>query len=150
MMYLIMKCDQLADQYECDVDRTPIALTSDWQTWVKENKPDYLFEVWEYDINNQFTCIKDYEDPMEQGMALYYWAPDEYIHWDSPHVVVKFPNYNRESPIPDIVIKRISTNTEKSEVYNRLESRGFIKWYDNEDNYYVYGEYEDDNYLTGF
>lgn len=59
IMYLILKCEPF-NQYESDVDRTPIAIVSSWRTWYKEHKPNYSFEVWKYEHNN-FTCIKDWD-----------------------------------------------------------------------------------------
>ena len=71
-MYLIMRCDELGDQYECDANREPIAITSDWKDWLKENNPDYLFEVYSWD-GTSMECIKDYDSFMEEGMAFYWW-----------------------------------------------------------------------------
>lgn len=61
MFYLIMKCEPLNDQFECDADRVPISITNDWHNWYNINKPDYMFEVYEF-INNEFKIIKDYEE----------------------------------------------------------------------------------------
>ena len=60
-----MKCEELHDQYECDAYRTPVAITDDWAVWYEINKPDYLFEIWEYK-DNIFTLIKYYDYPIEE------------------------------------------------------------------------------------
>lgn len=57
--YLIVKCVELADQYECDADRTPIALVDDWEAYCIENADDD-FEVWKLNENGSFVRIKTY------------------------------------------------------------------------------------------
>ena len=59
MKYLIVKCEPLYDQYECDCDRTPLYMTDDWQ-----QEKDYRFEVYELKPNNTFECIKDWDEPI--------------------------------------------------------------------------------------
>ena len=54
--YLIMKCDELSDQYECDADRSPVCLADNW-TYYNE----YGYEVYEVLKNNTFKLIKSYE-----------------------------------------------------------------------------------------
>lgn len=54
--YLIVKCDELSDQYECDADRIPVCLTDNW-TYYNE----YGYEVYEVLKNNTFKLIKSYE-----------------------------------------------------------------------------------------
>ena len=59
-MYLILKYEPLNDQYECDANRTPIAIVSDWRAWCEEQHTlNYSIEVWKYE-NNKFTCIDIY------------------------------------------------------------------------------------------
>lgn len=55
-MYLIIKCHELNDQYECDADRTPICLTHDYSKFKK-----YGYEIYEVRENNTFKLIKEYE-----------------------------------------------------------------------------------------
>lgn len=53
--YLIMKCDELSDQYECDADRSPVCLVDDWAYY-----NEYGYEVYEILKNNTFKLIKSY------------------------------------------------------------------------------------------
>lgn len=54
--YLIVKCDELSDQYECDADRIPVCLTDNWKYY-----NEYGYEVYEVLKNNTFKLIKSYE-----------------------------------------------------------------------------------------
>ena len=60
MKYLIMKCEELNDQWETDADRIPVTMVDDWKKWEKEFKPKWFYEVYEL-INNSFTLIKEWE-----------------------------------------------------------------------------------------
>ena len=146
-MYLIMRCDELGDQYECDANREPIAITSDWENWLKENNPDYLFEVYSWD-GTSMECIKDYDSFMEEGMAFYWWYEDkEDCEIDPPHVITKWPNYNRKNKIPNEVMK--FKNYFDEEYKSDLKSCGCFSFF-KDDKYYVYGKYEDSHYDVGF
>ena len=57
--FLIVKCVELGDQWECDADRIPMMIVEDWTNC----HFDYLWEA--YAINNRgliVECVKDYED----------------------------------------------------------------------------------------
>lgn len=34
--YLVVKCYELHDQWECDADRIPVCMTNDWRKWRRE------------------------------------------------------------------------------------------------------------------
>ena len=148
MLYLIMRCDELYDQYDCDADRTPIAIVEDWKDWAKNHVTDYNYEVWQYD-GNEFSCIKEYDEPLEEGMALYYWERQEDPEENLPHVIEKYPNATRHTKIPALV-KKYLTNDNMHDIDDSLKTCGYITWYDENANYYAYGEYWDNNYLLGY
>lgn len=54
--YLIVECNELSDQYECDADRSPVCLVDDWAYYNK-----YGYEVYEILKDNTFELIKSYE-----------------------------------------------------------------------------------------
>lgn len=153
MLYLIMRCDELGDQYECDADRTPITLVENWKDWAKNHTPDYAYEVWQYNNDGTFSCIKDYND-VEEGMALYYWDEDEDPEENRPHIIANFPSTTRKSTIPSIVKQTIKkgayTWNGKTGVDNDLSNCGHITWYNKEKRYYVYGEYRGNHYIVGY
>lgn len=57
MKYLVMKCNELSDQWECDADRTPVCITEDKRKYWKMG-----FEIYKINKDNTFTLIKKYED----------------------------------------------------------------------------------------
>ena len=156
MLYLIMRCDELNDQYECDADRTPIAIVEDWKDWIaKDHGIDYRFEVWAYD-GNEFELVKPYDEPLDSGMALCYWLNNDNPEETKPHVIAKFPSLTRHDPVPNIVKEIMNKGAyqddslEEEGVDNSLRSSGYISWFTKDHKYYVYGEYEDNHYDFGY
>lgn len=58
-MYLIVKCKELSDPYECDADRRPLCLTENYSKYGRG------YEIYKVLPNGTFKKIKDYE---EKGM----------------------------------------------------------------------------------
>ena len=135
MKYLIVKCEELGDQFECDADRTPITMTDDWKKWYNTNKPKYLFEVYEF-VNNKFNLVKGYEDSLEFGMCFTYYPDENDIE---PTNIKKYPNYTRDSAVPKEVLKRFNKGEEQDD---SLESCGYLSWLEN-DVLYCYTSYYD-------
>lgn len=147
MAYLIVKCEELDDQYECDANRTPMFICNDWVTL----KLDYSFEVYRINDDNTFDLVKDYETPMEFGMALYYWNEDDDCEIVKPTIVKKWQNRTRNNSIPKKVKKILKDLKNKGvDIDNWLQSCGYITWYDEHNNYCVYGEYADSDYSLGY
>ena len=140
MFYLIMKCEPLNDQYECDANRTPISMTNDWRNWYNVNKPDYMFEVYEF-INDEFKIIKDYETPMEFGMCLAYYDEDK----DNFVFLKKFPNLTRKGILPEEVLERVKGKN----TYSYLSRHGYIFWEEKEIPV-AYTEYNDERIRPWF
>ena len=145
MQYLIMRCDYLADQYECDADRTPITITDNYEQWLEKNDPDYDYEIYKF-INDGFEKIE-----LESGMALYYWKEGAFIESEKPNVIEKFKDYSRDDTIPESVKECMErTIFDDSDYVDSLFNCGYITWYDKDMNYYVYGEYYGNHYDYGF
>lgn len=154
-MYLIMRCDELSDQWECDADRTPIAIVDDWKKWFDEQKPlDYLFEVYEWDGKNM-TNVKDLYIPMDEGMVLCFWE-DGSIDDARPVILQQWSGRTREDKIPHSVWIEISEflasddnvagDTYKT-VMDSIKSTGEYSWQtETDDGLFVYGEYSDNRY----
>lgn len=132
-MYLIMKCVELGDQWECDAYRSPITLVENWEKWFKETKPSYRFEVYEF-IDNRFNCVKEYDTPMEEGMVFAYYGED-----DEPIIIEKFPNATRRTKVPKDILARAKRGDEYD---NSLRNCGYISWLEDEV-LYCYTEYTD-------
>lgn len=142
MQYLIMECHELGDQWECDARRIPITLTEDWMAWYEKTNPDYPFEVYEF-INETigFTCVKEYETPMEEGMVFAYYDDD-----DTPIIIKKFPNATRDTKVPADILKRARHGEEYD---NSLRNCGSISWLEN-GILYCYTEYSDNHVYSPF
>lgn len=54
MKYLIIKCEELADQWECDANRTPVCITDDYSIY------GLGYEVYELQADSTFKLIKEY------------------------------------------------------------------------------------------
>lgn len=136
MKYLIMKCEELDDQNECDVYREPITMTDNWKEWFKTVKPNYLFEVYEYK-NKEFKCIKEYYSAMEEGMVVVWF--DEDTPEGEFNVLERLVGYSRYDPMP----YGIREWAEKCDDFDdSLKNCGFVSWTE-DDKYYAYTEYAD-------
>lgn len=76
--YLIVKCEELDDPYECDADRMPICLTDDYN---KYNK--YGYEIYRINNDNSLTKVRDYNSVTTTKMGVYYWNYDNYNDLES-------------------------------------------------------------------
>ena len=137
MKYLIIECDELGDQCECDANRIPITMTDDWEKWYEKTKPDYYFEVYEFK-NNEFVLVKDYETPMEQGMAFV-----TYENYDDEECVIieRFPNVDRDKPMPKALRKRALKGEDFDD---SLRNCGYVSWFE-KGKFYAYTEYYDNH-----
>lgn len=157
-IYLIMGCQELYDQFECDCDRTPLALTDNWQEWIRINKEEtnkyveYNIEVWEQ-TEDGFKVVKPWGEAYDTGMALIYYRRSE--NKLIAHVVRKFSNLERCDNPPEFVKSYLEkhTNFEAAEVdtWAELKQDGFIGGFTNtvdEDIIYYYCEYWDYDYRT--
>lgn len=155
-MYLIVNSKLLNDQWECECDNTPIAMADDWKKWLKENYKKYDYStVYEWNIEtNTFTLVKNWSDMLEHGMAFYMFEPQDLPDTDKPTVIYeRYEDFTRGDDIPSYVWNSIpqeyKENTE--EIYTSLRENGYFSWLDEKtDNFYVYGEYEDNQFAIGF
>lgn len=140
MKYLIVKCDELGDQWECDANRTPICLTDNY------SKYGYGYEVYELQKDNTFKLIKDYEDCVEEGFAIY-----QYFNNGEVNLYEKFPKMTRESITKSQVKKwkrKYHFTDTVEEIFSNLIHLGSYGDEINE-KWIVIGEYMDDIYSCG-
>jgi hypothetical protein len=69
--YLIVRCTPLDDQFECDAERIPLCIVTDYSQY------GFGYEVWERKEDNSLEKIKDYDISSEEGFALYSWEENE-------------------------------------------------------------------------
>jgi len=113
MKYLIVKCDELSDAWECDANRQPICLTDDCSTY------GYGYEVYEILSDNTFKLIKEYETPLEEGIAVVHYSLTE--DDDEPIIVKKYPNATRQSKkLFKKIFKEYNFTDDVTEAYKEL------------------------------
>lgn len=144
--YLIVKCVELGDQWECDADRTPLRMVNDY------SKYGLGYEVWERKEDGSFKCIKDYEDALEEGFALYSWNEDEEAEECKPKVQYKKASWTRNN-ITKAFVKKLKQEVGFSEAVNDIfrdlvncGSHGEMigkRWV-------VFGEYRDGRFSYGY
>lgn len=142
--YLVIKCDELGDQYECDANRTPVCLTNDVEQF------GYGYEIYEIAQNGALKLVKGYEESREEGMAIviYELDGDENII-DIPK---KFKDKTRKDFDTPKKIKEVAQMcgfTEDLEVIaNEIKTCGeYGEVVDGA--WVVFGDYEDDRYPRG-
>lgn len=148
-MYLIMKCEELNDGWECDANRTPLAVVSDWKYFIKLNPLD-SYEVYQI-VGESLELIKRYDECLEDGMAFYRWEKDDNPEEVAPTVIQKYVGKTRYNPIPRLVEKEMKQAKASDENFDdSLENCGHITWTNNNGTYYVYGEFRDNHYSIGY
>lgn len=145
-LYLIMECENS----DHDSEVTPYAITEDWKKCYEQNKDNLgCFEVYRWN-GHGFKLVKNRDNFMNRGMALYYWTKEEMDSDidelpDIPHIVKEWKGATRRDEVPEEVLAW------KDRAYDWddwLLNCGTITWYDDEENYWVYGEYYDGHYAT--
>ena len=142
MAYLIVKCEALGDQCECDANRTPMFMCDSWY----DLRLPYAFDVYALKDDNTFELVKDYETPMEWGMALYYWRISDDCEGVKPTVIQKWNHRTRDEHVPKKAKQAMIKGTD---IFDNLKSCGAISWCKGK-YYYVYGEYQDNFYSLGY
>ena len=141
MKYLIIKCDELSDGWECDAYREPICMTDDY------SKYGYSYEVYELQSDSTFKLIKDYDKSNEEGIAIYDYTDDKLNKVFEKHKdlgryeitksqVKKWKSkYHFEETIEEILTDLQCSGSHGEEISG--------KWI-------VIGEYTDDKYTSGY
>ena len=73
LKYLVVECNELSDQYECDCDRTPVCVTDEKGI---EEYQILGYEIYSILSDGRLEKIKDYEegeDAEETGCAVFLW-----------------------------------------------------------------------------
>jgi len=157
--YLIMKCEELNDQYECDADRTPMFLVDNWEEWFEKNHPTYQFEVYKFMDDGKAELVKPYADSVDEGMALYFWNMEDDCEETEPTVIAHYPKLDRYDSVPKTVweVLRQGAYWTDGDVYTETEFKddlgasGYASWRDEaQEKYWVYGPYADGRYCVGY
>lgn len=141
MKYLIIKCDELSDGWECDAYREPICMTGDY------SKYGYGYEAYELQSDNTFKLIKDYDKFNEEGIAVYDYTDDKLNK-----VFEKHKDLGRYKITKSQIKKWKSKYHFKEtveEIFTDLQCTGSYGEQIN-DRWTVIGEYIDDKYTSGY
>lgn len=93
MKYLIVKCEELNDQYECDADRKPIYITDDPSNYSSG------YDIYEVKEDGTLPLIKSYDEYNEEGIVLLYQKEDE----DEPRILQKWEGIDRFEITLDVI-----------------------------------------------
>lgn len=74
LKYLVVKCNELSDQYECDCDRIPVCVTD--ERGVEEYHQRWGYEIYSILSDGKLKKIRDY-DEVKSGCAVYLWNHDD-------------------------------------------------------------------------
>ena len=157
--YLIVKCTELGDQFECDADREPMFLVDDWKDWFNKNRPTYRYEVYKFVDDEEAELVKNYEEAIDEGMALYFWNAEDDAEEVAPTVIAHYKDYDRNKKVPDKVWKVFRQGAywaddeemTEEEFKSDLKCQGYVSWDDKEHKkIWVYGDYADGRYCLGY
>lgn len=141
MKYLIIKCEELNDQYECDCNRIPFKMVDDCSSF------GYGYEIYKLNKNNTFQLIKEYDSYLEEGIGVYKFDENDKIK----KVYEKHKNMTRNN-ISKSQLKKwknfYSFQGTIKEIYEEIEHCGGYGELIN-DEWTVIGEYCDDRYSLG-
>lgn len=106
MKYLVVKCSELGDQWECDADREPVCLTDDFEKF-----NEYGYEIYEITPENTFELIKRYEESSEEGMAVYKWHNSYKVEaQDEPDEIIVIKKNRTRKDYTKSEIKRVKSD----------------------------------------
>ena len=147
--YLIVKCEELSDQWECDAYRVPERMTDDCSGY------GMGYEVYEVQKDNTLKCIKEYDVALEEGFAVYSWNKDvDPCEERIPNnVYKKFKNAKR-ADFTKAKAKKLKAQygfkATVTEIFDDIDCCGAHGEEMENGVYMVIGEYQDNSYSTGF
>lgn len=142
MEYLIVKCEELSDQYECDCNRIPLKMVDDYSSY------GYGYEVYKLNKDNTFQLIKEYDKYLEEGIGVYKFDENDKIK----KVYEKHKNMTRDD-VSKAQLKRwkrlYGFQGTVKEIFESIECGGGYGELIN-DEWTVIGEYYDNRYSLGY
>lgn len=150
MKYLVVKCEELNDGYECDANRIPVCITDDYSEYNK-----FGYEIYKVLENGKLKLIREYDQTTNEGFAVYYWKNTddvEVIRVTNPTILENLSQKRRED-FTKSLIQRLKKKYRFSGTVNDIfaDIQSFGSYGDLiEDKWIVIGEYYDDNYSSGY
>jgi hypothetical protein len=88
MKYLVIKCKELGDQWECDADREPLCVVDDYTAYDKCG-----YEIYRIHDDGSLEKIREYDDITDEYIA--YCEYDENESQDIPVKVIRLKDGSR-------------------------------------------------------
>lgn len=144
MTYLVVKCEALSDQYECEYDKTPLCCTDD------VNQYGAGYEIYTINSDGSLSLFKDAETALFDGMGLYYWKKGQDETETAPEVMSTF-KFKRDQVTKGFIKKQIKPffKGTVNEIYDSIWCCGsYGEMVDNQ--WTVFGECRDTHYSLGY
>ena len=148
MKYLVVKCEELGDQYECDANRIPVCITDDYSEYNK-----FGYEIYKVLENGKLKLIRDYDQTTNEGFAVYYWKVyTDDVEITDPTILESLSQKRREDFTKSLIQrlkKKYRFSDTVDDIFTEIRNTGsygdFI-----EDKWVVIGEYYDGHYSLGY
>lgn len=144
--YLVVECNELGDQWECDADRKPICLVEDYSQYNKRG-----YEIYEIKKDGTLDLIRNYDDITDERICVCWWN-DEEDGSDIPDKIIEIKKGDRDNVTKSLVKKikqQYNFKDTVNEIYRDISCSGSHgeeidgKWV-------VFGETFDDWYPKGY
>lgn len=89
--YLVVMCEELSDQYECDADRTPLCVVDDYTEY---NKSGY--EIYQILSDGTLAKIRAYDEINDEYIACVVWDMETDFD-DKPLEVIRLIDGDRDN-----------------------------------------------------
>ena len=144
MKYLVIKCEELGDQWECDANRTPICVCDNYD---KYNKNGY--EIYKICENGKLTLIRNYNEISKHNLVICFYNVDG---TGSPKKVINIKDGDRDS-VTKSLVKKIKQEYHFTDTIDAILSDVHNGGHHGEEinnKWVVFGESYDDHFPTGY
>lgn len=145
--YLVIKCEELGDQWECDADRKPVCVVNDYSQYNKHG-----YEIYEIKTDGTLKIIREYDDITNERVCVYWWNDENKVSKYFPDEIIEIQNGDRDS-VTKSLIKKIKQKYKFADTIKEIErdiscSGNHAELIDNK--WVVFGETFDDWYPCGY
>lgn len=138
MKYLIVECNELGDQWECDCDRKPICITDDPQKYSSG------YDIYEVKKDGSLSLVKSYDEYNENGIVLLYQKEDE----DEPIVLQEWKDIIRDEVTLEIIKQCDFRKNTAKKIKSQIHCSGSYQE-NSAERIYLLTEYFDYNFNLG-
>lgn len=146
--YLVIECNELGDQWECDADRKPVCLVEDYSQYNKRG-----YEIYEIKTDGTLKIIREYDDITNERICVYWWNSENKVEeCPLPDKIIKIKDGDRDN-VTKSLIKKIKQKYKFADTIEEIEgdiscSGNHAELIDNK--WIVFGEAFDDWYPYGY